>query len=96
MRYMVERNFVQVIGTIWMPATTCAMEYPLTAYDVGNIQDREEPGLTRRNVEDWLSCYSGDFRHVQDFRASIGDWESPWSSEESECTYGDCMYSCED
>lgn len=96
MRYTVERNFVQVVGAIWMPSAMAAMEYTLSACDVENIKDREEPGLTRRNVESWLGCNSGDFQSIKDFRASIGDWESSWSDEENELTYLDCMYPCED
>ncbi len=87
MRYMVERNFVQVIGTIWMPATTAAMEYPLSSYDVENIGK-----LTRENVEQWLTTHSGDFQGIDDFYATVGDTEIPWNSEESEMTYNDCMY----
>jgi len=30
-------NQIEVIGTIWMPASTCAMTYKLTAYDIENI-----------------------------------------------------------
>lgn len=91
-RYMVERNFVQVTGRIWMPAVTGAAEYPLSSYDVGNIRAQGDGRLTRHAVELWLTTHAGDFQHVDDFRASVGTWESPWRSEESACTYGDCMY----
>ena len=92
MRYLVERNFVQVIGMIWQPlAGQCAMEYPLTAHDVANIGR-----FTRGNVETWLSANSGDFQSIDDFRASVGDDEIEWADEESEFTYNDCVYGSDD
>lgn len=91
MRYLVERNFVQAIGTIWMPACTAAVEYPLTAHDIANIGK-----FTRSNVEAWLSANSGDFQSIDDFRASAGSDEIDWESEESEFTYYDCVYGPDD
>ncbi len=91
MRYLVERNFVQVIGTIWMPAATCAMEYPLTAHDVENMGR-----FTRDNVEDWLTSHAGDFQEITDFRATFGDEWIEWDSEESEITFNDCVFPSED
>ena len=86
MKFSVERNWVEVVGTIWMPSVTAAMRYDLSAYDVANIGTP-----TRENVEDWLSCHSGDFQHVADFHAIVGETEIPWQSEENECVYWDCM-----
>jgi len=38
-RYMVERNYVQMIGPIWQPGFDCgAMDKDLSAYDVRNIR----------------------------------------------------------
>jgi len=38
-RYMVERNYVQMIGPIWQPGfDCCAMDKELSAYDVRNIR----------------------------------------------------------
>lgn len=91
LRYMVEHNFVQVVGTIWLPATTAAMEYTLTPHDVENIG---EP--TRDNVQDWLDSHVGDFQSIADFRASIGDVEIDWAEEESEFIYNDCVFGCEE
>ena len=92
MRYLVERNFVQVLGHIWQPmAGPCAMEYPLTAHDVANIGK-----FDRANVETWLSANSGDFQSIDDFRASVGDAEIEWADEESEITYNDCVYGSDD
>ena len=87
MRYTIKRNFVQVLGTIWMPTVTCAMEYPLTAYDVANIGE-----FTRENVEAWLDTHSGDFQSIKDFAATVGDEWINWADEENEFTYQDCMY----
>lgn len=86
MRYMVERNFVQVLGKIWQPGVgPCAMEYPLNAYAVKNIGR-----FTRRNVELWLCSHAGDFQSIIDFRASVGVKEIPWANEENELTFNDC------
>ncbi len=91
MRYMVERNFVQVVGKIWQPGCEwCAMEYPLDSYAVRNIGK-----FTRRNVELWLTSHAGDFSQVIDFRASVGTKEIPWATEENECIFNDCMSSGE-
>ena len=87
MRYMVERNFVQVVGKIWMPAIKAATEYPLTKYDLKNIGD-----FNRENVEQWLCTHAGDFQSIEDFYATAGDKEIPWSNEESEFFYSDAVY----
>lgn len=92
MRCTIERNWIEVIGPIWWPAgQTCAMRYDLSAYDVENIGE-----ATRENVEQWLCTHSGDFQHVEDFYAAIGETEIPWETEESEFTFSDCMYGSED
>lgn len=84
-------NQIEVIGTIWMPASTCAMTYKLTAHDIENIGE-----LTRENVQKWLDTHSGDFQSIEDFHADIGDFDSPWEHEESECTFNDCMFPSEE
>lgn len=89
--YTARRDYIEVIGRIWMPATVAAQTINLSVYDLGNIGE-----LTRDNVESWLATHSGDFQGVDDFHASIGTWESPWASEESECTFSDCMYPSEE
>jgi hypothetical protein len=95
MRYVVQKSLVQVIGIIWMPATTAAMEYQLSSYDVENARD-ENGLLTRESVLDWLNRNAGDFQSVTDFRADIADGDRDvvieWADEESELTYSDCMY----
>jgi hypothetical protein len=91
MRYMVEENFILVVGTIWMPATTASTRYELSRYDLDNIGE-----FTRENVERWLSTHSGDFQHVQDFYATAGDVEIPWATEEGEIAYADTVWQPED
>ena len=89
-RYMVEDNYIEVIGPIWMPAITAAMRIPLRAYDLDNMRNGEE-AITREDIEHWLTLNTGDFQYIEDFHASIGDQEFPWQSEENECIYLDCM-----
>lgn len=92
MRVTIERNFVQVIGTIWQPGVgPCAVEYALNAHDVESIGD-----FTRDNVERWLSTHSGDFQSIADFRATVGDDWIEFADEESELTFNDCMFPSED
>lgn len=83
--------YVQVIGTIWMPAITCAQELKLSDYDLENIGE-----FSRENVEQWLCTHTGDFQGIKDFHAQAGDVIIPWEKEESEFTYSDCMYSSEE
>ena len=88
MRYMVERNFVQVVGHIWQPNLgVCAMTYTLEAHDVSNLGD-----FTRENVEQWLASHAGDFSEVVDFAATVGDEWIEWDSEDNEGVFNDCMF----
>jgi hypothetical protein len=87
MRMMIERNFVNVIGKIRMPAVTCAMRYDLSKHDVEDIGE-----FTLENVEQWLASHAGDFQSVEDFQATVGDQWIEWKKEESELTFNDCMY----
>ncbi len=97
MRYTIERNFVNIIGEIWQPGCgVCAMRKDLSAYDVENIAGYasevfDSPTIIREAIEHWLSLNSGDFQSVADFSASIGATEFPWSNEESEFTFSDCV-----
>ena len=87
MRYMMEHNFVHVIGKIWMPAVTAAYTYDLSAHDVETIGE-----FTRENVESWLATHAGDFQSIDDFEATIGDAWLSWNCEESESIFNDCMF----
>jgi hypothetical protein len=96
MRYTVEKCQIDLIGPIWAPfGLVCALEKTLTSHDLENVGE-----WTRDNVEHWLSLHSGDFQHVQDFRADFSrkgkDWVSEWAEEESEFLFSDAMYPEED
>ena len=91
MKFTIERNWIEVIGIIWMPAITCAQRIDLDSFQVSNIG---EP--TRENVEDWLGSHAGDFQSIEDFHAIVGKTEIAWKNEESESTYNDCMFPSED
>jgi hypothetical protein len=101
MKYTVTKSVVQVIGTIWLPTVTAALDYTLDGFDVENLKEGSESGeVTRESVQDWLDTHAGDFCEVTDFYASIEDGdetiEIPWQDEESELTYNDCMWGSED
>lgn len=90
---------VQVIGEIWQPGVgTCAMRYPLSAYDVENVKGYAAAYETdlRGGLEQWLACHAGDFSNVLDFAGHIGEEYVEWGSEDSETTYYDAMYGEED
>src|SRR4051812_28420627 len=97
-KFVVERNWIECIGSLWMPATTAAKRIDLSSYDLENILACAEKlhgksEFTREAVEHWLSLNEGDFRGVEDFAAYItGAPDMPWRDEESECTYNDCMF----
>lgn len=84
------RAYVEVLGKIWMPATTAAHSYQLTDYDLSNIGT-----FTRDSVEQWLAAHAGDFQSITDFHAVCGEEDIPWKSEESEVAYNDAMYPSE-
>lgn len=86
MRYLVERNFINVLGKIWLPPVEGAYTYDLSSYDVENIGE-----FTRENIADWLSKNAGDFQQIIDFYATVGDKEIPWSSEDNEIRYNDLV-----
>ena len=91
MRYMVERNFVIVLGGIWLPyGAKATMEYKLSPYDIANIGE-----FTRENVESWVDKNAGDFSSIIDFYATIGDKEIPWASKENELVYQNTAYPLE-
>lgn len=86
MKFTVERNWIDVIGYIWLPQVMCAQRIDLNPYDMNNIG---EP--SRDNVEQWLCTHAGDFQSITDFHAIVGETEIPWKNEESEFTFHDCM-----
>jgi hypothetical protein len=92
-------SHIDVIGPIWMPNATAATSYSLTEHDIENMRG-DDGKITRDDVEDWINCHSGDFRHVEDFNAIIRDGEATlefgWSNEESDLTYNECVYGDEE
>ena len=92
MRYMVERNFVLVLGNIWMPyGAKATMDYKLSSHDIANIGE-----FTRENVGLWLDKHAGDFNSIIDFYATVGDAEIPWMCEDNELTYQDIVFPMEE
>ena len=88
MKFTVERNWIDVVGGIWMPyGSRCAMRYDLHSYELECIG---KP--TRKNVERWIGTHTGDFSSIEDYRAVIGEKEFKWKKEESECIFNDCVY----
>ena len=93
MRITYTKNFIRVIGKIWMPQITAAMEYELTMNEL-NEAGIDWANPTREHVGHWihLSGNTGDFSVIEDFSADIGENKIvPWAKEESECTYIDCV-----
>ena len=82
MRQVITYNFIDVVGTIWLPPVTASYRYTLSLYDLENIGE-----FTRENVEAWLATHAGDFQSVQDFYATAGDVQIPWATEEGEIAY---------
>jgi hypothetical protein len=91
MKFTIERNWIEVIGRIWMPPVICAQHIDLSSYDIKNIGE-----ATRENVENWLGSHTGDFQSIKDFHAVVGETDIPWNDEDSEFTYQDCMYGSDD
>ncbi len=92
MRYMVERNFVDVVGEIWQPGMgICSCSYDLKKSDLDNIGD-----FTRENVSRWLVSHAGDFQKVTDFYATAGDKVIPWETEDGEAAFIGCSLSSQD
>ncbi len=89
MKYLVRKSYVDIIGTIWLPAVTCAQRINVDSYDIENMRD-DDGAITRDSVEQWLTSHSGDFQCVDDFSASIADGaqtiDIDWWEEESEFT----------
>ncbi len=96
MKYTITKQIIQVIGKLWMPGITAAASKTLSAYDLANIGNPK----SRRDVERWLVCNTGDFSCMLDFRADFdidGEHiEHDWADEESELIYNDCMFGGED
>jgi len=88
-------HYVEVIGTIWLPAVTAATRYPVYERDLENMR-LEDRTIDREAIEEWLTTYSGDFQCIDDFAAWIDGIEYPWAHEDSEVTFSDCFYGSEE
>lgn len=83
---------IDVIGPIWWPSgAMAATTYNVTNYDVENMRD-ESGHLTHDSVALWLDAHSGDFQHVTDFSAHLGETDIDWQDDESEFVWADSMY----
>jgi hypothetical protein len=94
MKILRRYSFVDILGVIWLPPITAAQRRELDSYDIDNMTD-DNGTITRDSLEHWLCLHSGDFQSITDFSASIelGDdtIDIPWSNEDNELTYIDCM-----
>ena len=86
MKFIVERNWIDILVKIWMPVITAGLRIDLSIEDVRNIGTP-----TRENVSRWLNTHSGYFSKVLDFHAIVGEEEIPWEHEESEIDYSACV-----
>lgn len=95
MKVLRRYSYVEVLGVIWLPQITAAAKIDLSTYDIGNMTN-EAGTIAREDLEQWLATQAGDFQSITDFAASIelGDEtiDIPWTNEENEMSYNDCMY----
>ncbi len=89
------KSFILIVGTIWMPQSTCAQRKDLSQSDIEQMTD-DDGNVTRESVEQWVNTNSGDFSKVIDFYADIetgkGNIIIEWNSEDNEITFEHCMY----
>lgn len=104
MKYTVTKSTIDMIGTIWLPAVTCAATETVPQSSVDNLRDLDG-AVTRDSVQDWIDMHCGDFQNVTDFAASIelpnrhggtDTLDIPWRDEESEMTFNDLMFGEDD
>ena len=85
-----ERNWINVVGHIWIPAIEAAQTIELRDYDIENMQD-ENGNVTRESVEHWLCLNTGDFQSIINFEAYIKEIEISFSDEENEILFLECI-----
>lgn len=90
MRFTVERNYLDVVGKIWMPNVIASLRINLSACDLENIAAEDAPTL-RERCDLWLTKHSGDFSRVLDFSGPVGDEWVEWGTEEGEMAYIDTI-----
>jgi len=88
-------HFIEVIGTMWLPAVTAATRYPVYERDLATMR-YEDGTINRDDIEGWLITHSGDFQWIDDFAAWIDGTEYPWAHEDSAATFSDCFYGSEE
>ena len=94
MKFQVERNWIDVLGRIWMPCVEAGLRIDLDSSQVRDILERDGETM-REKVEMWLTTHSGDFQAVIDFAGPVGDEWIEWESEDNEMLFNDCMYGSE-
>jgi len=85
MKFVVERNWIEVVGLLWIGGKA-TMTYELTR---GAVLSMGLP-VTRKQVTQWLMSNSGDFQQVIDFNAVVGEKVIPWEKEENENFFNEC------
>jgi len=97
MRYTTVASVIQVVGKIWMPAITAAMDYTVRPDDLRDGNGK----ITRESIDNHVCMISGDFQSIYDWRADIStddgeDIVIDWRTEDGEMKYNDCMFGNED
>ena len=95
MKFTIERNWIDILGRIWVPPSICAQRKELSRYDISCMEMKINDVPSREEVENWLYINSGDFQEILDFHAIIGETEIPWKDPENELKYFDCWDNCE-
>jgi len=93
---VVHKNYVNIIGRIWMPPVIGALDKHLSPSDIKSMVN-EDGTITKEDVKDWVNKNSGDFQTVLDFEALIDDapqgpLEIDWAKDESGAIWDNCMF----
>lgn len=95
MKFVVERNWIDILGWIWMPNTKGTTTIDLDIdFDKHKIEQIGEP--TRENIRNWLDKNAGDFSSIIDFKAVIGEKVIDWSDENNEAEFNQITFPEED
>ena len=89
-QYVVTTYEVDVVGRLWMGGIG-STTYKMPMDTALQVLALDSDGLRRSAVKDWLDTHSGDFQAVDDFRASLAAWDSPFETEEGEIAYYDTL-----
>lgn len=93
MSYIVQENYVEVVGKGWY-GQTMATRYNLDKWKLEDIQERMIDNFPNEAIQDWLDTNSGDFMQIDDFTATLDKFgvAIPWNDEDNEYVYMDMMY----